>query len=224
MNVAKFQIMQNTQSKVMICDHHPIFRAGLKNILFSINGVQVIGEVAHGKDLMECVIQSVPDILLIETRMPGIDLVNVTKEIRKIFPHCKIVALASHEQEHILAEMFASGSHGYILKNSSELEIEAMIRIVNKGRAYYSGHGSDTSSKYPGNPYRHYVVFTEREKEIIRLICEDYTSKQIANALFLSKRTIEGHRSRIMCKMGVRSIAKASIYAIQSGLCNPESM
>lgn len=206
----------------MIADDHKIFRAGLRNLLRSMRNVQFIGEAATGEQLIAGALQKNPDVILLDLVMPGMDGIMATRELRRLVPSCKVIALSAFGHERMIMETIDAGASGFLLKNSSNSEIEAAIRTVQQRRPYFCKEViacvDDITLKYNGD-YRDYLVFfTEREKEIIYLICAEYTSKEIARTLYLSIRTVEGHRTRIMYKMGVKSIAGVIVYAFEKGL------
>ncbi len=216
--------MENTKIRVMICDQHLIFRSGLKNILSGIENVQLVGEAASIEQLVTAALPCAPDLLLLDISLPGMNSEPFMIQLEKLIPGCKIVALAINGHENSLWEMIAAGAAGYILKSANLQEIEEVINTVQDPYPYRCRPTSDkralVAARQRNNRKIYDVFFTDREKEIIHLICDEYTSKQIAHTLFLSKRTVEGHRTRIMCKMGVKSIAGMISYAYRRGLCN----
>ncbi len=215
--------MENTKIKVMICDQHLIFRSGLKNILSDIENVQIVGEANSVEQLVTTALLSAPDLILLDIGMPGMNSEMLMKQLEKLIPDCKVVGLAVNGHENSLWEMITAGAAGYILKSASQEEIEEVVGTVQEPYPSHYRPASDKKASVAAmqrsNRKAYDVFFTDREKEIINLICKEYTSKQIAHTLFLSKRTVEGHRTRIMCKMGVKSIAGMISYAYRRGLC-----
>lgn len=215
--------MENTKTKVVICDQHLIFRAGLKNILSSIENIQIVGEIASIEELITTSLSLIPDLILLNIDMPGMNGAVLTQQLRLFIPGCKVIAIAVHGEENNLWEMIAAGASSYILKSASLQEIKEMISAIHDPYPNHYRQASDkracVAAKHRSDRRTYEVFFSEREKEIISLICEEYTSKEIAHTLFLSKRTVEGHRTRIMCKMGVKSIAGMISYAYRRGLC-----
>ncbi|NCT93028.1 MAG: response regulator transcription factor [Chitinophagaceae bacterium] len=213
--------------KVVIADDHLIFRKGLISLLESIRGIEMIGEAANGEDLITVVGKLHPDVLLVDIMMPVMDGVNATRELCKRNPKTRIIALSVFGQESHIMEMLEAGALGYLMKNADKKDLEEAIETVYQHRPYFcnetSKQVSDLIDKYQSGYRNHLVVFSEREKDIIKLICDGHTSKDIASILFISQRTVEGHRTRIMQKMRVKSTAGLVAYACEKGLYKPET-
>lgn len=214
--------MEKTKIKVMIADHHFIFRTGLKSLLGSMKTVKLLGEATNNEQLVAYAQQSVPDVILIDAMMPGMDAVSVIRELCRALPECRVVILSVSEHENTIVEMIEAGAIGYLLKNADSEEIEKAINTVYQFKPYFcrglKTQVSGIISRLMEGDKSQLVTFSDREREIICLICEEYTSKEIARVLYLSKRTVEGHRTRIMYKMGVKSIAGIITYALDKGL------
>jgi DNA-binding NarL/FixJ family response regulator len=206
---------------VVIADDHELFRDGLKVLLGKETDITIKGEAANGKDLVELAIKLRPDIILTDIVMPGLDGIAATREIKKIYPEAKIIALSMFDQEDYVLEMMEAGASGYLLKNAEKNEIIESIHSVNRDMTYFSGNTSarfiSLVSKSSFNPFRENepLEFSEKETAIIRLICAEKTTKEIADELFLSIRTIEGYRQRLEEKMNVKNTAGIVIYAIK---------
>ena len=210
----------------MIADDHIIFRKGLKKILETVPQLNIIGEAENGLDLLSGVSRLQPDVILIDVSMPIMDGVMATKELSKRYTSPRIIALSVFGQESHIMEMLEAGAIGYVMKSAGRKEIVEAIESVYAHRPYFCTESSrqitDLIEKYQSGYRNHLVVFTEREKDIIQLICQGYTSKEVASNLFISQRTVEGHRTRIMQKMRVKSIAGLVAYACEKGLYKGE--
>jgi DNA-binding NarL/FixJ family response regulator len=150
------------------------------------------------------------------------DGVMATKELCKRHPGAKVIALSVFGQESHIMEMLDAGALGYLMKNADKDDIEQAVVSVFNNRSYFCTESNkqvkDLIDKFQSGSKAHLVVFSEREKDIITLICKGYISKEIASTLYLSQRTVEGHRTRVMQKMGVKSMAGLVTYACEKGL------
>lgn len=214
--------MEKKKIRVLIADDHVIFRTGLKMLLHGLPHIQLIGEAHNGQEMLSLALQQHPDVILADIMMPVMDGIVATKELCRRMPDSRVIALSAHAQENFILEMLEAGALGYLLKNADNQEVEEAISAVQQHRPYFcqeiTEQITEIISKFQVGQKTELVTFTGREKEIIALICEEYTSKEIARDLFLSKRTVEGHRTRIMQKMGVKSIAGVITHAIGKGL------
>jgi Response regulator containing a CheY-like receiver domain and an HTH DNA-binding domain len=213
--------------KVAIADDHEIFRDGLRVMLQKQPDILLLAEAANGRELIEQVKTQQPDIVISDVKMPVMDGVAATRHLAENFPHIGIIALTMFDEEDLIIDMLEAGAKGYLLKNADKNEIIEAIKSVYNQQPYYCRHTSNklaqlvAKSKF--NPYKQKQKpeFNEREIDIIRDICNGYTSKQIAEKIFLSVRTVEGLRLRIMEKMDVKNTAGIIIYAIKHNLYTP---
>ncbi len=211
--------------KLIIADDHEIYRDGLKIMLRKQAGIEVIGEASNGKELIALTQRLRPDIILTDIVMPVMDGVEATRQLKLQYPSINIIALSMFDQDNLIIEMLESGARGYLLKNADKSEIIEAIKSVFKDVPYYCRSTSVklarmiAHSKF--NPYNKTAErpsFSDKEVEIIRLICRECTNKEIAQQLFLSARTVEGYRVKILEKMHVKSTAGIVIYAIKNGM------
>src|SRR5687767_5179345 len=206
---------------LVIADDHEIFRDGLALMLSKQKHITLLGQAEDGKELIELVKANHPDIVLADIKMPRMDGIEATKLLTAQYPGVRIIALSMYDEENLIIEMLEAGAKGYLLKNADKQEILDAIEQVYDDHVFYCRH---TSAKLASlivnsnfNPYRkkEVVVFTEREKEIIRLICLQFTAQEIGDKLFISKRTVEGYRTKILEKMGVKNTAGVVVYALK---------
>lgn len=218
--------MDRNRIKVMIADDHLIFRKGLKKILEGVNYLTIIGEAENGLELISGASILKPDVILIDVMMPVMDGVMATRELCKRNSSARIIALSVFGQESHIMEMLEAGAIGYVMKSAGRKEILEAIQAVYENKPYFCAESgkqiTELIEKYQTGYRQHLVVFTEREKDIINLLCQGYTSKDVARTLFISQRTVEGHRTRIMQKMQVKSIAGLVTYACEKGLYRSE--
>lgn len=209
---------------VVIADDHEIFRDGLMLMLSKQSSINIKGQAADGNELINLVKEHQPDIVITDIKMPGMDGIEATKYLSANYPSCKIIALSMFNEENLIVDMLEAGAKGYLLKNADKQEILDAIENVFEGKIFYCKHTSSrlasmiVKSKF--NPYRkkHSVSFGDREKEIIKLICLQNTAQQIGDRLFISKRTVEGYRTKILEKMHVKNTAGVVVFALKNNI------
>lgn len=215
--------------KVIIADDHEIFRDGLRIMLQKQADIHLVAEAGDGRELIDQVEQWQPDIVISDVKMPRMDGVTAARYLARHYPQIGIIALTMFDEEDLIIDMLEAGAKGYLLKNADKHEIVEAVKSVYSQEPYYCRHTSNklaqmvAKSKF--NPYKQQAKpeFNDRENEIIADICNGLTSKQIAEKIFLSVRTVEGLRMKIMEKMEVKNTAGIIIYAIKHGLFKPES-
>ena len=209
--------------RILIADDHELMREGLRTMLQKEPDFQIVGEAANGTEALQLTIDLEPDILVLDIAMPDINGIEVTEHLIEKGTSSRILALSMHSEKGFVSGMFAKGASGYILKDSALRELVKAIRTVVSGRRYLSpklvevvlddistpGEQADKSGT---------EVLTPREIEILKLIAEGNTSKEIAYSLDLSVRTVDAHRQQIMKKTGLNSIADLTKLAIREGL------
>jgi DNA-binding NarL/FixJ family response regulator len=210
--------------RIIIADDHDVYRDGLQLLLSKDPSIQVAGEAENGRILVEMIPEIQPDIVISDLRMPGMDGVAAISFINREHPGVKTIALSTFDSEHLIVEALEAGAVGYIIKNAQKGEIIDAIHTVYDGHPYYCRSTSlrlvKMISNSDFNPYniKEAQMFTEKDKEIIKLICEEKSNKEIGESLFMSSRTVEGIRSRILEKMKVKTAAGIAIYAIKNSL------
>jgi DNA-binding NarL/FixJ family response regulator len=210
--------------KIVIADDHEIFREGFKLLLKNQQEVQLVGEADNGRELLDIAAQQQPDIVITDIKMPVVDGIEACKAIKMKFPHMQVIALSMFNEDNLIVDMLEAGARGYLLKNTNKHELLQAVRAVYEGSTYYcmatSGKLTRMIAESKFNPYRNQPVkkFTPREMEIIKLMCEQHTNKEIATLLRLSIRTVESHREKIQEKTGARNSIGIVIYAIKNDL------
>lgn len=210
--------------KVMIADDHAIFRDGFKLLLKDQRDALLVGEAASGRELIQRVEELHPNIVITDIKMPGTDGIELCRQLRTHYPAVDVIALSMFSDDHLIADMLEAGAKGYLLKNTNRSELLQAIRTVYDGGTYYSPATSEKLASLIGKnkfqiPKKQLEVrFSAREKEILQLICEQYTTREIAGALNLSIRTIESYRLSLHEKTRSRNSIGVVIYAIRNGL------
>ena len=209
---------------LVLADDHELFRDGLKLMLSKHKEIHIVGEAENGEELIELVHKLKPDVILTDIKMPVMDGIEAVKKITKQDPDAAIVCLSMFDEETLIMEMLEAGAKGYLIKNSDKKEIyDAIVSVYHRQPYYCHSTGPKLLKMIAGseyNPYRKKNVeeFVDKEIEIIKLICKEFTNKEIADVLFLSIRTVEGLRQKIMDKMDVKNMVGLVVYAIKHGI------
>jgi two-component system response regulator NreC len=218
----------NKKSTILLADDHSILRAGLRSILDSNPDFEVIAEVDNGKDALQESITLKPDLLLTDLSMPKTNGTECIRELKKRAPEVKVLVLTMHAgEEHIHAALNA-GADGYILKDDSHDELIKAIKNILNGKTHLSPSiCNNTINDYlnsakTNQPTASWEILTHREREVIKLIAEGYRSKDIAEYLTISIKTVEKHRSNLMKKLDLHSVSSLTNYATQHGLANQD--
>ena len=210
--------------RLIIADDHEIFRDGLALMLSRQKDIVLLGQAANGKELIELTGQHQPDVIITDIKMPVMDGIQASKLILKNQPDVKIIALSMFDEETLIVDMLEAGAKGYLLKNADKQEILDAIETVYEDKTYYCHHTSARLTnmivKSSFNPYKKKepVSFNEREIEIIKLICQQNSSKEISDKLYLSSRTVEGYRTKILEKMNAKNTVGVVVYALKHNL------
>lgn len=212
--------------KIAIADDHGLFRAGIIKILNEYPLYEVILEASNGKVLLEKVENSIelPDVILLDIRMPEMDGFDTASALIKRFPSIKIIVLSMHDSARHIIRMIELGTHGYLFKNTPPEEVIESIKLVLENDYYFNDKINSLLQKvirYKGRNSGDLdipIAITARELQVLELICKEHTNNEIAELLFLSTRTIEGHRKNLVSKLGVRNIAGLVVYALKHEL------
>lgn len=212
--------------KLAIADDHKIFRNGLKAALEDCADFTLMLEASNGKELIGQLVDKKPDVILMDIKMPEMDGMQTTAYVSQHYQDIKILALSMHNEDKYIVDMMKAGASGYLLKNAEPEEIiDAISTVYNKG-FYFNEHLSVTLikqlvNKNQGEPRSiDGVELNDREIEILRLVCQEYSNQEIADKVFLSVRTVEGYRARLFEKTGSRNLVGLVIFAIKRGIIN----
>lgn len=217
-------MIQEHHLKILLADDHEIYLDGLQAMLQKQPNIEVVGLAANGSELIKMAESIRPDIILTDIMMPVTDGIAATKYLMKHHPGVRIIALSMFDQDNLIVDMLEAGASGYLLKNAHKSEILEAIQSVYQNIPYYCRSTTTRLARLIGqskfNPQNQVpsVSFSEKEKEIIRMICQEKTTKEIAEHLYMGSRTVEGYRIKILEKMQVRSAAGIVIYAVKHKL------
>ncbi len=212
--------------KILFADDHAIVRDGLRSLFKSDPGFTIVGEASDGAEAVKLVEENRPDVAVLDISMPNVNGIEATNIIKERFPDTKVLILTIHENEEYIHELLLAGADGYVLKNAEKKEIFDGVRAVAGGSTFFSSNVSKALLDRLVRSTRNRVPFqisneeklTARETEVLRMIAEGLTSKQIAERLHLSVTTVNSHRTNIMKKLNVHEIVGLVKYAIQKSL------
>ena len=208
---------------IILVDDHAIMRDGLRHLLAEESDIEVIGEADNGREAVKLALEKKPDIVIMDVAMQDMNGIEATRQIKNENPDIKVIALSMHSERQIVVGIFRAGASGYLLKDSSSLELVDAIRTIHLGRKYLSQKISDIVLQEISDIKKDtgeigVEVLTNRECEILQLISEGNSTKRIADVLFISPKTVESHRANIMEKLNIHNIPELTKYAIRSGL------
>lgn len=208
--------------RILIADDHEIFRDGFKLMMKKQTEIEIIGEAENGRELLELTAATLPDVVVTDIKMPLMDGIESTKQIKAAHPFIEVVALSMFDEENLVIDMLEAGAKGYLLKNTHKQEVVQAVTAVYKKETYFCKQTSTklaqmiAKSKFtPFKPVKK-PGFNERELEIIRLICQEFSNKEIAHKLNMSIRTVEGYREKILEKIEAKNVAGLVVYAIRN--------
>lgn len=208
---------------ILIADDHEIIRFGISKYLSSAEDIEIVGEASTGEECLQLFQETHPDICILDIEMPDKDGIETAKEIRAFEEETKILILSMHIDEDMLRKALEANVNGYLLKNTEKADLLHGIRAIVKGQQVFSDPISELmkesflSNSKDLNNHDHPQI-TDREQEILQLIVDGLTSKQIAERLFISPRTVDTHRANLMDKLALNNIADLVRYAIQNDL------
>lgn len=212
------RLKAETLIRVVVADDHPVVREGLRSTLPQCGRVEIVGEAEDGRQALEMVKRLRPDVILLDIKMPEINGLEATKEIQRAFPEVKVVILSMHEDHEYVRRLVDAGCRGYVLKDSSPLEVVRAIEKVHAGEMYLAGRLIPNLLHPPGvgaksNPHN----LTPREIQVLTHVANGLTNKETGIALKMATRTVEKHRQNVMDKTGCTTVAQLVRYALAQG-------
>ncbi len=211
---------------VLIVDDHPLFREGLKSLLARHSSFEVIGEAGNGNDGLKKAKKLMPDLVVMDISLPDQSGIEVTSKIRSLLPETRVIVLSMHTKIDYITEAFRQGATGYVVKESATEKLMECLELVSKGEYFVDSSLShrvvksllESDEKERKITDDGYNTLTPREQQVMRLLAEGHSTKQIAEKLFISAKTVENHRSNIMSKLEVHTIMELVRYAARLGL------
>jgi DNA-binding NarL/FixJ family response regulator len=205
--------------RILLADDHAVVRQGFKMILDAQPDMEIVGEAANGRQAVDLAEQLRPDVVVMDVAMPELNGIEATRRLASSVPHARVVALSMHKDSVYVREILRAGARGYLLKDSGAADLVAAIHAVASGESYLSPAVSnavlDDYRRHATNPID---LLTSREREVLQLLAEGKTNKEIAGVLNLSVYTVEAHRGRIMEKLNLHSIGELVLFAVRNGL------
>ncbi|HTS32303.1 MAG TPA: response regulator transcription factor [Bryobacteraceae bacterium] len=205
--------------RILLADDHAVVRQGFKMILSAQNDMEIVGEAGNGREAVEQAEELRPDIVVMDVAMPELNGIEATRRLATSIPHTRVIALSMHKDSVYVREILRAGARGYLLKDSGAGDLVSAIRAVASGEGYLSPAVSnavlDDYRRHVTNPID---LLTSREREVLQMLAEGKTNKEIAGVLNLSVYTVDAHRGRIMEKLNVHSINELVRFAVRNGL------
>jgi len=215
-----------TPVRVLLADDHALVRAGIRALLEGLEGVAVVAEAGNGGEVLELAHKHRPDIVLLDISMPGIGGLEASAQLKQELPEVRVVMLSMHANEEYVLQALRAGAVGYMLKDSATAELELALQAVMQGETYLSppiskqvveGYVQRVGAEQPAADH-----LTPRQRQVLQLIAEGLSTKEIAYRLELSVKTVETHRAQLMERLQIRDIAGLVKYAIRNGLVSSE--
>lgn len=210
--------------RVFLADDHLILREGIRSLLEKVPDIEMVGEAGEGEEAVAKVEQLVPDVVLMDITMPGLNGLEATRQIKQKNPQVKVLILTMHETDQYLSQMLRAGASGYVVKTTATSELISAVRAVHQGDVYlYPSITRMLVDDYlqrvkRGEEKTSYEGLTSREREILMYIAEDKKNKEIADLLGISVRTVQAHRTNLMDKLGAHDRTELVKYAISRGM------
>jgi len=213
--------------RTLLADDHILVRAGLRKLLETIAEVEVVGEASDGLALLALAAQLQPKLVLMDISMPGLNGLEATGRLIRADPEIRVIVLSMHQNEEYVRQALRHGAAGYLLKDAAPMELDLAVRAVLRGETYLSptvskGVVSDyvqrlRAEEKPGN------LLTQRQREVLQLVAEGHSSKEIARRLDLSVKTVDTHRTQLMKQLDIHEVAGLVRYAMRNGLISADS-
>lgn len=207
------------KTRILLADDHAVVRQGFRMILGAQADMEIVGEAGNGREAITMCESLHPDVVVMDVAMPELNGIEATRRIMEMTPHTRVLALSMHKDSVYVREILRAGARGYLLKDSIDVDLLAAVRAVAKGEGYLSPAVSDSVL----SDYRKHVtdpldLLSSREREVLQLIAEGKTNKDIATLLNLSVYTVDAHRGRIMEKLNLHSTSELVRFAVRKGL------
>lgn len=211
--------------RILLADDHAILRAGLVRLLGEEKDIEVVGEAENGREAVQKALELHPDIVLMDIGMPVMNGMEATKQIKKRDADVKVLVLTMHDNEEYLFQVLQAGAAGYVLKKAADSDLVNAIHVVSRGDCFLYPSAAKMvvedyldKLKHGQEPTSSFDTLTDREREILTLVAEGYTNREIAETLFISVKTVETHKANIMEKLNLHKRAELVKYAIKKGM------
>jgi DNA-binding NarL/FixJ family response regulator len=212
------------KQRIYIVEDHQLFREGLKSMLGRRENIEIVGEAEDGLEAIRGIRKCRPDLVLLDLSMPKMGGISVMKEVKREFPKTRILALTIHESDQYVLEAFDAGTDGYCIKDASREELMLAVDSVLEGKTYISPGISDQvmegylSGRQTMKEDSRWDTVTQREREVLKMLAEGHTNKEISDFLSISVKTVEKHRANLIGKLDLHNVAQLTAFAIEKGL------
>jgi DNA-binding NarL/FixJ family response regulator len=207
--------------RILIADDHGIVRSGLKLLLDRQSDMEVVAEAEDGVEALDKVLAERPEVVILDVAMPRMTGLQATHEIKKQAPDTQVLILSMHDDQHYLFEALRAGAAGYVLKQAADHDLVDAVRAASRGEPFLTPAAQQTLIRDFVERGEQPSQLTPREQEVVKLIAEAHTNKEIAEILHLSEKTVESHRANVLQKLGMRDRVELVRYAIRHGLVEP---
>jgi DNA-binding NarL/FixJ family response regulator len=213
--------------RILIADDHDVARRGIRSLLEGHPGWEICGEAKDGREAVECATKTKPDLVLLDIGMPGLNGLDAARQIHAACPDTRILILTMHDTEQLVREVLALGARGYLLKSDSARDLVAAVEALQNHRTFFTtrvaqmvleGYLHPTNGDGNGSDHSGRRLLTPREREVIQLLAEGKTTKEVAVTLNLSVKTAETHRTNLMRKLDLHSVADLTLYAVRNSI------
>ena len=203
--------------RLIITDDHPVIRNGIRTILEEVDDIRIVAEVNDGLELLDTLETREADIILMDINMPNLNGLEATKKVKEKYPDVKIITFSQYDEKRFIKQALKSGASGYMLKNTPADEFLEAIRMVHQGGIYLSKELPNVFAE-KGKPRSNYLFpdLTAREIDVLKLICQEKNTQEIADTLFISYNTVETHRGNLLLKVGVKNTAGLVKWAVEN--------
>jgi len=214
--------------RIVVADDHEVVRRGMRALLESQPGWEVVGEEGNGRDAVRIVTELQPDVVVLDITMPELNGLEATRRIRAAVPGAEVLVLTVHESEQVIREVLDAGARGYVLKSDAGRDLIAAVEALSRHRPFFTStvatlvlEGYLSGAPRPGDGRHPPRSLTSREGEVVQLLAEGRSNKEVAETLGISVKTAEAHRSNVMRKLGLHSISELVRYAVRNRIVEP---
>lgn len=209
--------------RIFIADDHEVARKGIRSLLENHAGWEVCGEARDGREAVVCASKLKPDVLLLDIGMPNLNGLDAARQILAIMPEARILILTVHDSEQVVREVLAAGARGFLLKSDTGRDLVAAVEALQHGRTFFTSKVAQMMLEGYLRPHKKsetlsQCALTPREREVIQLVAEGKSTKEVATALSLSVKTAETHRTNLMRKLDLHCVAHLTLYAVRNGI------
>jgi DNA-binding NarL/FixJ family response regulator len=212
----------NTARRVLLVDDHALVRAGLRSLLQTLPGIEVVGEAGNGREALALIGQVRPEVVLMDISMPGLNGFEAARRMIREYPSTRILMISMHADEQSVSQAFAAGATGYLLKSAEREEFEIALQAVRAGQRWCSRAVRKPVFE-PGEAFPLRAPLTPRQREVLQLIAEGNSTRDIAQQLRISVKTVETHRAQLMERLDIRNVPGLVLYAIRKGIVRVEA-